>query len=493
MVVAVWLSCMAWLLRFEAFPEWFVHEIPGYRSLISGKPSVIDTWMKITMEGAHIGYSHTSVDVNDEASHDEIIIHNRTLLKLLIMGERQRVKITSGAVLDGGYGMQSFDFAMSAGKYTVEVEGKHLGNREYLVETHSAGLDVKKRVKIPKDAVIYSPYLEMVLKDLKPGQETKLKIFDPLLLETSDVLIKAIAYENMTILGEEQEVLELLINLKEMAIKAWMDKEGRVIRQETPFGWHMVACAQNEAIQIDPNEFAQVDMLEHSGVPVNGEIGERTAKVVRHLRLSGLDYALTDMPGLERQEILASGEDFVDLRISSEPPPPQPSNLAIPADVRPYLAATTYIQSDHPDLIKRAKSIVGSSKDPEEQAMKLYHWVHQKVQKFPTVSLPSALDVLKNMEGDCNEHTYLYVGLARAAGIPSAVRVGIMYVDGFFGYHAWPAIYVNGRWLDIDPTLGQEIADSTHIILITGEIESQMELVRYLGKLKIDVLPGDQP
>ena len=102
---------------------------------------------------------------------------------------------------------------------------------------------------------------------------------------------------------------------------------------------------------------------------------------------------------------------------------------------------------------------------------------------------PGALDVLKNMQGDCNEHTYLFVGLARSVGLPAKVRVGIMYVDEFFGYHAWPAVHVNGRWHDLDPTLGQTVVDSTHVSLLEGELENQMMLMQYLGQLTIEVLP----
>ena len=159
-----------------------------------------------------------------------------------------------------------------------------------------------------------------------------------------------------------------------------------------------------------------------------------------------------------------------------------------PGDLAEHLAATTYIQSDHPNLIKRAEAITKGLETDVEKVRALFHWVHDTVQKQVTVSMPSALDVLKNMEGDCNEHTYLYVGLARAAGIPSKVRVGLVYVDDFFGYHAWPAVYLNGQWTDLDPTLGQEIVDSTHISLLEGELENQMKLVQYLGQLKITVL-----
>ena len=40
----------------------------------------------------------------------------------------------------------------------------------------------------------------------------------------------------------------------------------------------------------------------------------------------------------------------------------------------------------------------------------------------------------------------------------------------------------------MDPTLGQPLADATHIKLLNGGIESWPRLLPYLGKLEIEVL-----
>ncbi len=103
------------------------------------------------------------------------------------------------------------------------------------------------------------------------------------------------------------------------------------------------------------------------------------------------------------------------------------------------------------------------------------------------ISLPSAVDVLEVKKGDCNEHTSLYTALARAAGLPSKICIGIVYKDGVFYYHAWPAVHLDG-WRPLDPTFGQDIADATHIKLLEGGFERQAELMRVVGKISIQVL-----
>ena len=102
----------------------------------------------------------------------------------------------------------------------------------------------------------------------------------------------------------------------------------------------------------------------------------------------------------------------------------------------------------------------------------------------PTVSLPSAVEVLENLRGDCNEHTILFVAIARAAGIPSRPCAGVVYLDGTFGYHAWPLVWV-GEWVEMDPTFGQDVADATHIILAAGDIEAQYVINSVIGRLSI--------
>jgi transglutaminase-like putative cysteine protease len=58
------------------------------------------------------------------------------------------------------------------------------------------------------------------------------------------------------------------------------------------------------------------------------------------------------------------------------------------------------------------------------------------------VSLPSAREVLRTRVGDCNEHTVLYVAMARALGMPAPIAVGLVFVYGAFYDHAWPEVYL---------------------------------------------------
>ena len=115
------------------------------------------------------------------------------------------------------------------------------------------------------------------------------------------------------------------------------------------------------------------------------------------------------------------------------------------------------------------------------------------LKKQITFGVPNALQVLQARTGDCNEHTQLFVALARAVGLPARIAAGLAYVDGKFFYHAWPEVLLDD-WVAVDPTFGQFPADAAHLRFVTGGIARQTELLRLMGNLKIDVLAvNDQP
>ncbi|MDH3570840.1 MAG: transglutaminase-like domain-containing protein, partial [Gemmatimonadota bacterium] len=140
-----------------------------------------------------------------------------------------------------------------------------------------------------------------------------------------------------------------------------------------------------------------------------------------------------------------------------------------------------------PRIQAQARQIMGRTRDPRRAAQLLNDWVHGELAKRVTVSVPSALEVLKTRRGDCNEHTVLYVALARAVGIPARTAAGLVYVDGRFYYHAWPEVYLNG-WVAVDPTFGQFPADASHLRFTVGGLARQVELIQLIGRLELEVI-----
>ena len=137
-----------------------------------------------------------------------------------------------------------------------------------------------------------------------------------------------------------------------------------------------------------------------------------------------------------------------------------------------FLRASVYIQTVHSDIQAKAEEILNGERNSWRASEKLCQWVYEAItDKRMTGGFGSSLTVLESLSGDCTEHTILFIALARAAGIPSRICSGIVFSRDAFYYHFWPEVYV-GRWVQMDPTFGQMVADANHIQFGGSRLES---------------------
>ena len=185
----------------------------------------------------------------------------------------------------------------------------------------------------------------------------------------------------------------------------------------------------------------------------------------------------------------------VEVRIHAAPP------LASQRQTRPlktpetaeYLKANLAVESEAPEIVAKARAIAGDETDAYAAALKVVAWVNRNMKKDYGANADRATDVLRQMRGDCTEHSLLTVALLRALGIPARRVDGVVYNQSGDGvaalyWHEWVEAYVGSTWTQLDPTFGQPVADATHLTL--GE-ESQADIIPLLGKLKVvDVAPA---
>lgn len=486
LVTALWLSSTGWLIFCEAYPGFLaVAAANGYRSYFSRGVMVMDQWMKITFHGRQIGYSHTSVDSLDDTSGRHYQIANRTLLQMNVMGSMQRIAVHARAIVDSMYRLQRFSFVLTSTGYAMTIEGKRARGRTFDCRIQSAGTSKRVSVEVPDDAILYSPMTELSLTSLPPGRHVTLRMFNPMTLASQNVTIKSLRRETILHQGKAVEATALSAMMEGMETLSWVDDEGTVLRQETLFGWAMEACKPNEAMasgSLTPSG----DMLAQLAVPIAGPAERLATAPWARIRLSGTTLdpaALTS----HRQSVVSTGLVTEILVRSDSLPATGPRPGDFPAHLAPALSPSPFIQADDPRLLRKALDITGQWTNSLEAVLAIHLWVYDTVEKQPAASLPSAMDVLLNPRGDCNEHTYIMVGLARAAGIPAVVRVGLTLHNGSFYYHAWPSVYV-GRWMDMDPTLGARTVGTGHISLFEGELSEQMKLMGMLGRLKAEII-----
>jgi hypothetical protein len=272
---------------------------------------------------------------------------------------------------------------------------------------------------------------------------------------------------------------------------------GEVVREESPMGLLVVRETPEQAQALAVPGAIQTDLLEAAAlVPTTPRrIDDPTTVARLRLRIDGLEAL--DPADLEGAGQSASGgtievRDPRDLR-----PGPAPADLAL------YLRPEPFLESDAPEIRAEAEKAAGAPAPPRLRAERLVRHVHAILEKKPTVSLPSALEVLKTRIGDCNEHTALYVAMARSLGLPARIAVGLVHLRGAFYYHAWPEVWIEepqgrGLWLPVDPTLNQFPADATHVRLTRGGLERQAAILGLVGRARLEILdlelrPGATP
>jgi transglutaminase-like putative cysteine protease len=293
--------------------------------------------------------------------------------------------------------------------------------------------------------------------------------------------------------------------------RGWIDEQGRVVATPKLLGFELTRTAFELAFEQWRRGRAQDaspttrpssddDVLETTAIAASRPISGRRLDHLR-VRLRGASLLGFDLDGDGQS---ASGDT---LRVERATMPPRPrydvpagvgvyargidrdSALRVARALAPYVAPEPLLQSTHPEIVALAHRLAGTERDPRVVAERIARWVHDSLEKRVTVSVPSALEVLQHRSGDCNEHTQLFVALARASRIPARPIAGVAFVDGKFYYHVWPEVWL-GRWVAIDPTFGQFPADASHLRFVRGGLARQTELLRLMGQLRIDVLPS---
>ncbi|MGE0192735.1 MAG: transglutaminase family protein [Planctomycetota bacterium] len=165
-----------------------------------------------------------------------------------------------------------------------------------------------------------------------------------------------------------------------------------------------------------------------------------------------------------------------------------------PAELIDALAASSMIQSDAEEIVAIAKREAGEGTTAWEAAVRLESWVYAHIKKKSMgVGFASALEVCRSGEGDCTEHAVLLAALCRAAGIPARVVMGIEYLAGIWGGHAWNEVWIDGAWFQLDATNALGFVDPLHLpfanlVMKEGGASEMTQMIGTLGTITVDIV-----
>jgi hypothetical protein len=442
-------------------------------------------WKGVYYRGEKIGYSVGQTQPT--ADGYELVEDGR--LQMMMLGSTSAARLHTLARVDKAFNLRSFDFALDPGTGPIEIRGTLDGLRlDLRIKTPSGERTESRTLSEPPNLSLNLPR-RLAAAGLEAGQHRTLTAFDPATLMNAPMELFVEKREVVWAAGRPVPAFRVRMSFSGLTTTSWITEVGEVVREESGMGLIVIRETRERATALAVPGEVQVDMLRTAAIqPTGPRIDDGTQIERMKIRLEGGDGATAELQGAGQT---VTGNEFeIRDRATLVAGP-------VEAGLGRFLLPEPFIESDAPEILGEARKAVGDARDPRLKAERLTRYVGALLEKKPTVSLPSALEVLRTKVGDCNEHTALYVALARAAGVPARVAVGLVFLHGAFYYHAWPEVFVEGPvgrgyWLPVDPTLNQFPADVTHVVLARGGLERQAAILPILGKAKITILELDR-
>ncbi len=478
--LVAWVVCMGVLLHrayLQASPANLATDLARYGTEAE--------WRGVYYRGEKVGFTVGQV-VPVEGGFE---LQEDGRLQMSLLGATTPAAIRTTARVDQAFLLRSFDFSLDPGTGPLALSGT-VDGLTLTVTIRSAGSErTETRTLTEPPALMLNMARRLASAGLKAGATHELMVFDPATLSNQPVKIRVHDREIVAASGRPLPAFKVDLAYSGLTTTAWITDTGAIVREESPLGLMSVRETPEQAQQMAVSARVRSDMLQAAAiVPIlRVPVTEPTDVVRLKVEFSGVDLSGFDLAGAT-QRMTGAVLDVTDPRTLTAGP-------ADPERLR-YLQPETLIESDDPEIVEQARRIVGGATDARTKAERLVRDVNAMLDKKPTVSLPSAKEVLRTKVGDCNEHTALYVALARAAGLPARINVGLAMVRGAFYYHAWPEVWIDdgpsrGYWLPVDPTFNQFPADATHLRLLQGGLDKQTAILPLIGQLKLTILEAE--
>jgi len=310
-----------------------------------------------------------------------------------------------------------------------------------------------------------------VLNGLAAGLKYRYEVYDPQTQSVTAVSQTVAGFESSRSLGVEPS-WKVKTSMLGQDVETWINRKGEAVFE---LGMKGVLITHRETENEARRYLSEASLnkkdlvLDFSVIRTERPLACPREATLLEVSLTGIagELPLLQGPG---QEASTGGGDGKAVTYRIRRNPGSPAKISGPPyDVDSYrwLLPASQVESDHPEIINTAREVTRGLSDPLAKVRRLAAWVAHTVKEAPVDSF-SALEVLRTKKGECQAHTMLYTALARAAGIPTRMAGGIVYMDGVgFLYHAWAESDAGG-WVSVDPTFDQVGVDATHIKLVEG-------------------------
>ncbi len=446
-------------------------------------------WQGIYLKEQKVGY----IRLDKWKDGDLYRMRSDMVLHLTVMKSRQRIQTKLNASMDHRFVMRDFDMTIASGPADIDIRGKVVAGNKVEVEIRSAGDVQTQTVQLKEEPRMqFSLKALLARKDLAPGDKLALSFFDPASMSEREIVIEYKGRSKERYLETDVEAFHFVQNFGGVPLDVYVNQIGEVLKEQLPMGLVGVRETGVEARYgvttgtVAPAE----DVIDAVSVrPKDGRFPIKDRRVA--VRLSGLNFDGLHLDGGRQKWAPVADATSGVLQIELDDLSRLRTHTIADAVQDEYTQPEPMIQSQNRLIREQARRIVGDETSVIAAAEKVSEWAFKKIDKENVIGIPSAVETLQNLRGDCNEHTTLVVGLLRSVGIPARPAIGVAYLDDRhrFFYHAWVEVRAGEQWVAIDPTFGQnEAADIGHIRFVTGGLAEQVEMFRVIGQLQIEVV-----
>lgn len=444
-----------------------------------------ERWFGLYLNKGKVGFMQQVLSLGEGG---RVYFTEEGTFRMNMSGVKQEMKVNSVRTYAHTGELISIDYTLVDLLSTTEFHAQVQDNQLKLIKK-MAGQSVERYLPLPqeqlKDALKFQLWMA---KKPKVGDELISFLFEPLYEQELTCISTIIGTEERLFNGVTTKLYKIRtkVNILNLEQTSYVTEDGLVLED---------IAGEIFTMRLEPKEIAQDtnysnDVLVSNAAIVDKSIIKPREREYLKLILNGPlkeNHLFCD----ERQQIVAEGDKFI--FTAKKINPDTIPKLTFPVqdeEVKRWAEPSSFVQSDHPEMIKTAKDIIGDTNNAWEAVQKICVWVKENMKTSYSAQLTNALDVLKHREGDCTEHSLLFVGLVRAIGIPAREVAGLIYVDapkpGFY-FHQWAKVWV-GKWIDVDPTFNQPLVDVTHIKIGEGDIIEQIKLIPLVGRIQITVV-----
>ena len=475
-----------------------------------GKPAVspaenAEEWSVMYMGKTRVGYARSNTLNVMRDGRELIRSESDTTMLIKRFGQELKMKLTLATeeTLEGELVSVEFKNENPPASYT-RTTGKVIGDK--------LELEIENAKKVSKKSIAWdkankSPaYQDRLLREkpVKTGEKQQFKVFLPEMNQVATVTITGRDPTETTLLdGKKVKLQQVDITqsvLPGFVTKTWVDAEGHTVKSTTGgfFGSDMSSYRVSREEALKEISGAELDIAIDTLIKIQPPIqrAHESQEIVYQVTVKGHDPAV-EIPAGDTQRIKATGLETAELTVTSLRP-----TAAVPGPMKgvgaEFSTPNRFLQSDDERVIKHAEAATGDATALWDIALLMESYVHDNLKKknFST-ALATAAEVAESLEGDCTEHACLLAAMCRVKKIPSRVVVGFVYAERLeaFGGHMWTEVFINGKWIPLDATLGMGGIGAAHIKLAdsgfqdgdTAPTASFLPILRVIGNMGLKV------